>query len=165
MDIKIKRMDATLPLPQFETKGSVGFDLIARQRTFIEPKRIALIPANVIVQVPEDYMLQISLRSSTPRKLGLIMPHGVGIIDQDYCGPEDEIQIQVYNFTEGPSLVERGARIAQGIFVNIGNSFGPGKKGRFVEVDEISEITRGGFGSTDDSEGEVWVQEELPLEM
>ena len=96
--VKIQRIDKTLPLPVYETRGAVGFDLLARETVTIEPGKIELIPGNVIVEVPEGYMLAVASRSSTPRKKGLTFPHGFGIIDHDYCGPEDEVKIQVYNF-------------------------------------------------------------------
>ncbi|QQR84155.1 hypothetical protein IPJ72_03115 [Candidatus Peregrinibacteria bacterium] len=34
------------------------------------------------------------------------------MIDQDYCGPEDEVKIQMYNFTDQTVDIERGAKIA-----------------------------------------------------
>lgn len=140
--VYIKQIDKDLPLPKYETEGSVGFDLICRETVEIGPKLINLIPANVVIATPPGYMLMITLRSSTPRKLGLIMPHGVGIIDNDYCGEEDEIKIQVYNFRDEPVKIERGSRIAQGIFVRVDTPV-------FHESDSVSEESRGGFGSTD----------------
>ena len=142
MKVKIKRLDKGLPLPQYETGGSVGFDLLCRESVTIAPQAVALIPGNVIIETPPGYMLMVTLRSSTPRKLGLLIPHGVGIIDLDYCGEGDEIQIQVYNFTGQPVSVERGDRIAQGIFVRVDTA-------EWSEVSEMQAETRGGFGSTD----------------
>ncbi len=139
--VKIKRVDKELPLPRYETGGSVGFDIIARETTTIEPGTIELIPGNVIVGVPEGYMLIVASRSSTPRKHSVTPPHGFGIIDHDYCGPEDEIKIQVYNFSGESVTIERGTKIAQGVFVKI-------DKFDWEEVDEISAESRGGFGST-----------------
>ncbi len=141
MKIKIKRIDKTLPLPQYHTGGSVGFDLAANVDTTIQPKEIALIPTGLIIQTPPGYMLAIIARSSTPRKKGLTMPNAVGIIDQDYCGPEDELKIMVYNFTDQPVVVARGERIAQGLFIRVDIA-------DWEEVDEISGSNRGGFGST-----------------
>ncbi|MBI5412754.1 dUTP diphosphatase [Candidatus Peregrinibacteria bacterium] len=141
MQVKIQRIDKALPLPKYETAGSVGFDFVAREDTLIAPKSIGLVPGNVVVEVPANYMLLVSLRSSTPRKKGLLMPHGIGVIDHDYCGPHDEVKIQVYNFTESAVTVARGDRIAQGIFVHI-------DKFEFEEVAQIREKSRGGFGST-----------------
>ncbi len=141
MKVKIVRIDKALPLPVYETTGSVGFDLIARETTVIRPKTIELIPSNVIIEVPAGYMLIVASRSSTPIKRNLSTPHGFGIIDHDYCGPSDEIKIQVYNFSETDVIINRGDKIAQGVFVKI-------EKFLFKEVDEVSDKNRGGFGST-----------------
>ena len=142
MNVKIKRIDESIPLPLYETSGSVGFDFLCRESVEAPPQNISLIPANVIIETPPDCMLLVTLRSSTPRKRGLLIPHGIGVIDQDYCGNGDEIQIQVYNFTSQSVLIERGDRIAQGIFVRIDCA-------SWQEVQRMDQKTRGGFGSTD----------------
>ncbi|HPU94850.1 MAG TPA: dUTP diphosphatase, partial [Candidatus Gracilibacteria bacterium] len=104
-------------------------------------KSLGLIPANIVVEVPAGYMLIVASRSSTPKKKGLSTPHGFGIIDHDYCGPEDEVKIQVFNFTDDVVSIMRGEKIAQGVFVRI-------DKFEWEEVNEIREESRGGFGST-----------------
>lgn len=142
MKVRIKRIDKSLPLPVYETGGSVGFDLLAREDIEIKPDSIELIPANAIVEVPKGYSLILASRSSTPRKHGLTKPHGIGVIDQDYCGNEDELKIQVMNFTRKPVTVKKGTKIAQGLFVRVDRL-------EFEEVDEIKKESRGGFGSTD----------------
>jgi dUTP pyrophosphatase len=140
LPVTIKRIDASLPLPLYATAGSVGFDLVCREDTEIAPRTIGLIPGNVIVQTPPGYMLLLTLRSSTPRRKGLLIPHGLGIIDQDYCGEGDELCVQVYNFRDEAAHVRRGERVAQGIFVPI-------LRVLWNEVDEVGQ-GRGGFGST-----------------
>ncbi len=141
MRVRLKRVDTDLPLPRYESGGAVGFDLTVRQETVVPSKGIALIPGNVIVEVPEGYALVVASRSSTPQKHGLLKPHGIGVIDRDYCGPADEIMIQVYNMTDAPVTVPRGARIAQGLFVRV-------DKADFEEADDLKKPDRGGFGST-----------------
>ena len=141
MQVAITCVDNTLPLPKYESHGAVGFDLITRETTTIQPKEIALVPGNVIVQVPEGYALFIFPRSSLPRKKALVCPHSIGVIDQDYHGPEDEIFVQVQNVSDEPVTVERGERIAQGIFVKV-------EQAEWQEVDDHNADTRGGFGST-----------------
>jgi len=141
MQVKIQRVDTSLPLPQYESKGAVGFDLITRETTIVEPGSIALVPSNVIVRVPEGHMLIITPRSSLPRKKGLVCPHSIGIIDQDYHGAEDELLVQVQNISQEPVTVERGERIAQGLFVRVDQA-------EWNEVDDHGAETRGGFGST-----------------
>lgn len=141
MEVKIKRIDKSLPLPEYQTTGSVAFDLYSRIDLEIKPKEIALIPTNLIIQTPPNYMLAVVPRSSTPKKLGLFVPHGIGIIDQDYCGPEDEIHLQVFNFTDNSVNITRGQRIGQAVFVRIDTA-------SWQEIDQIDAKTRGGFGST-----------------
>jgi dUTP pyrophosphatase len=141
MKIRIQRVDKDLPLPTYATAGAVAFDVITRVTTVVEPGAIALIPGNVIVKIPEGTMLLLAPRSSMPRKKGLISPHGMGIIDQDYCGPGDELLVQVMNITKESVTVERGERIAQGIFVRI-------EKAEWEEVSGHDAETRGGFGTT-----------------
>lgn len=141
MKVKIKRIDKSLPLPIYETKGSVGFDLLAREDVEIKVGEIALIPANVIVEVPKGYALIVASRSSTPRKHGLTKPHGIGVIDNDYCGPEDEVKIQVHSFQNKDVTIKKGTKIAQGLFVKVDQL-------EFEEVEEMEGESRGGFGST-----------------
>lgn len=138
--VAIKRIDRSLPLPTYATAGSVGFDLLCREDVEILPGQIALIPGNVIVQIPTGYFLQLALRSSTPRRKSLLIPNGVGIIDQDYCGEGDELKVQVFNFSQEAVQVSRGERIAQGVFIPVVR----------VTWQEITEAGpgRGGFGST-----------------
>lgn len=141
MQIKIKRLDKTLPLPTYQTSGSAGFDLYSRENMVIAPKTIALVPSNLIIATPLGYMLVLASRSSTPKRKGLMVANGIGVVDSDYSGPEDEVKILVYNFTENETKIEKGERIAQGIFVKV-------EQGEWNEVSEMNTKTRGGFGST-----------------
>lgn len=138
---RMQRIDRSLPLPAYETAGAVAFDFVTRATTVIQPKTLGLVPGNVVIETPPGYALLIAPRSSLPRKKTLMFPHSIGIIDQDYCGPGDEIMIQVYNFGEEAVTVERGERIAQGIFVKC-------EQATWVEASPQTK-TRGGFGSTD----------------
>ncbi len=141
MKIKITRVDKTLPLPEYQTPGAVGFDLYARVKTMVKPKSLARIPSNIIVQTPRNYVFLLAARSSLAFKKGLMLANGVGIIDHDFSGPEDEVQIAVYNFTNQTVVVDRGERIAQGLFI-------PTAIAAWQEIGATAKKTRGGFGST-----------------
>jgi len=141
MQIKIKRIEKDLPLPEYQTPGSVAFDLYSRKDMTIEPKSLGFIPTNLIIKTPPGYALIIVPRSSTPKRKGLSIPHGIGIIDQDYCGEDDELLLQVYNFTNEEVKVERGERVGQAVFLPI-------EKAEWIEVDQMSSESRGGYGST-----------------
>ncbi|KKQ37088.1 MAG: Deoxyuridine 5'-triphosphate nucleotidohydrolase Dut [Candidatus Roizmanbacteria bacterium GW2011_GWA2_37_7] len=142
MNLRMKRIDTSLPVPEYQTHGSVAFDLYARTTTTIKPFTPTIIPANIIVEIPDGYFLLLASRSSTPIKKHLIVANGIGIIDQDYHGDTDEIAMQVLNFSKEDVTVEKGERIAQAILVKIA------KIDKFVEVQSMKKESRGGFGST-----------------
>jgi dUTP pyrophosphatase len=141
MDVRIKRIDKDLPLPEYLTSGSCGFDMYSREARTIEAGEIALLPSNLIIETPVDYVLIIAPRSSLARKKGLTMPNSMGIIDRDYAGEDDEILIQVENITQLAVTVDRGERIAQGIFLKMAAA-------QWQETDQMQAASRGGLGST-----------------
>ena len=138
--IKIKRFDKELPLPEYKTAGAAGFDMVAREDTKIEPGMVGYIPLNVAVETPKGHFLMVAPRSST-HKLGLMQINSVAIGDSDFRGDEDEYKMPAYNFTNKPIRIEKGTRIAQGIFVKF-------IKAKWQEVKKMKSKTRGGFGST-----------------
>jgi dUTP pyrophosphatase len=141
MQLKIKRLDSAVGLPAPATGRSAGFDLAAAADMDIPPHSIRLVGTGLVIAVPDGYFLGIFARSSTPLKKGLMVANGVGVIDADYCGPGDEIKIQVLNITDAPVRVSRGDRIAQGIVLQC-------PRIEWQEVEEMTVPTRGGFGST-----------------
>jgi dUTP pyrophosphatase len=94
-----------------------------------------------VIEVPAGHVLGVFARSSTPLKRGLMVANGVGIVDPDYCGPADEIKIEVYNFTSQAVAVRRGDRLAQGVIL-------PYVRADWHEHTESSAPSRGGFGTT-----------------
>jgi len=141
MRLKIRRLDSTVSLPAYGTGESAGFDLAAAHDLTIPPGQIALVRTGLVIEVPSGYFLGIFARSSTPLKRGLLVANGVGVIDPDYSGPNDEVMIQVLNITDRDIRIARGDRLAQGIVL-------PAPRVTWDEVTEIREVTRGGFGAT-----------------
>lgn len=142
MQLRFTRIDQTLPAPTYATPGSVAFDVAARVDAIVAARSIGRIPSNLIMQVPEGYTLLLCSRSSTPAKLGLHIPHGIGIVDQDFRGPGDEMLVQVYNATDADVVVRRGDKIAQAMIV-------PVLKVELQETALATAESRGGFGNTD----------------
>ncbi len=139
MIVKVKRIDKSLPLPQYQTSGAVAFDLYSRVDAMIAPKTLERLPTNVIIEIPKGYMLEIKDRSSTLKKKGLLVT--TGYIDNDYCGDTDEILLQVYNLSDTSVKIEKGERLGQGAFVKIDLA-------DWEEVETMGEKNRGGFGTT-----------------
>jgi dUTP pyrophosphatase len=111
-------------LPVRATTGAAGYDFECAANMTIAPHTIALIPTGIKAKIDHGYYLQLALRSSAPKKKGLMLANGIGIVDEDYWGPDsalpDEqghIMFQVYNFTDEPVTITNGERIGQGVFL------------------------------------------------
>jgi dUTP pyrophosphatase len=142
LPVRIRRLDSAVALPDYQTPGAAGFDLAASADVEIPAGAIALVPTGLVIQVPEGHFLGIFARSSTPLKRGLMVANGVGVIDEDYCGPADELKIQLLNFTQAPVHVRKGDRLAQGLFI-------PVTRAAWQETDaDLRQGSRGGFGAT-----------------
>jgi dUTP pyrophosphatase len=141
MNVHIHKLQPDVEIPHYQTSGSIGFDLAAAEKVVIAPKEIAMIPTGLVIETPPGFVLILASRSSAPKKFGITPPHGIGVIDQDYSGAEDEIRILVRNFTDAEVVIEKGTRIAQGVFVKA-------EQAEFVEDDFSNRESRGGFGST-----------------
>jgi dUTP pyrophosphatase len=140
MRLKVTRLRPSIPLPVYATAGAAAFDLAAAEDVEVPPHEIRLIGTGLVFAVPDGYFLGIFARSSTPLKRGLAVANGVGVLDSDYCGPDDELKIQLLNLTDTTIVVRAGDRLAQGIVLQA-------PRVEFVEG-ETTTASRGGFGST-----------------
>jgi dUTP pyrophosphatase len=141
LNIRIRRLHADVRLPAYETSGAAAFDLAAAAAVTIEPGTVRLVPTGLVIEVPPGFFLGVFARSSTPLKRGLMVANGVGVVDSDYCGPEDEVKVAVVNFTATPVQINAGDRIAQGIVL-------AAPRVTWEEVEQLAEKSRGGFGGT-----------------
>jgi dUTP pyrophosphatase len=140
MKLKIKRFDKSIPLPVHKTPGAVAVDLSSRIDIDIKSGEIAYIPMNIAIKVPDGYFTLLASRSST-HKLGIQSINGIGVIDRDFCGDEDEIKFAVRNFTNSIVHIEKGTRLCQLVLIKC-------EKFEFEEVDKMECPSRGGFGTT-----------------
>ena len=141
MKVKIKRSEESVALPKYHTTESAGFDIASNIDTVVNAGEVAKIPTGLVIEAPKGHFLLIAARSSLPLKKGLAMANGIGVVDPDYAGPNDEIHIIVYNFTKQPVEIKKGERLAQGIFL-------PVEQASWLEGESLRETNRGGIGST-----------------
>jgi dUTP pyrophosphatase len=141
MEIKIKRFDKELPLPEYKSKGAVALDLYARETTEIEPGEVKLIPLNIALEIPKGYFVLLTNRSST-FKLGITCVNGIGVGDRDFCRDNDEYMFPALNYTNKKAVIERGTRCCQMLILPVANV-------DMEEVDKLGNPDRGGFGTTD----------------
>lgn len=140
LPVRIKRISPDVPTPEYKTQGAIAFDIAVIEEKELPPGELVFLRTGLIVCIPKGYGLIIASRSSTAKK-NLVLANGIGVIDQDYCGPEDELQLSVRNVGKEPYRIEKGERIAQGLFVPI-------VRAQFQEVAELTGENRGGYGTT-----------------
>lgn len=114
---------------------------------------VIYIPLGVAIELPKGYEAIVASRSSGPKKLGLFIPSGQGIIDESFCGDTDE-----WHYVASPLnyvKIKEGDRICQfRIQLNQKATFWQKIKWLFssgievVFVDSLNNKSRGGLGST-----------------
>lgn len=145
--VQFNRIHPDAVAPTYGTPLSAGFDLaIVEELTLCEGES-RNVGTGLVIQAPVDHMLLIAPRSSTWKKWGITLGNTVGILDEDYCGPEDECRLYVhYPSVEQHNAwvtIPAGTRIAQGVFVPITRAVFRLAEGPLAK-------TRGGWGSTGD---------------
>lgn len=140
MNIRIKRTDTALPLPEYKTSGSAAMDCYVREDTVVPARGIAYAPLNFALAPPPGHFVIMAARSSL-HKQGLAFANGVAVFDEDYAGDSDEYKVILHNFTEAPVTVKRGDRISQIVVM-------PFDRVTWEEVETLDNPDRGGIGST-----------------
>lgn len=156
-------------LPEYQTKHAAGADFFCAEEVVVpsiwkqlfhvmtamalSEDGIEIKPTRVHTGVkanmePNEY-LEIVNRSSGPKKIGLIMANGVGVIDADYYSNKEndgEIGFLFYNIGFKDKTIKVGDRIGQGIFHKFLRPYDESKGLRIKDA-----VRSGGFGSTDTS--------------
>lgn len=156
-------------LPEYQTKHAAGADFFCAEdvvvpsiwkQLFHVMKAMALsengieikptlVHTGVKANMEPDEYLEIVNRSSGPKKMGLILANGVGVIDADYYSNKEndgEIGFLFYNIGFKDKTIKVGDRIGQGIFHKFLRPYDESKGLRIKDV-----VRSGGFGSTDTS--------------
>lgn len=105
-----------------------------------------LVPTGVKCALEPNTYLELTIRSSSPLKYWLVLANGVGVIDADYYGNEDndgEIFFQIINFSPYNLQLRKGDIIGQGIIKNY----------LITDDDAATGVRKGGFGSTSQTKG------------
>jgi dUTP pyrophosphatase len=137
----VKRLDPTLPLPEYAYLGDAGLDLRAAADCVLRPQERALIPTGLKVAIPAGYAGFVQPRSGMAARQGLSLVNTPGLIDSQYRGEIGIIAINL-DATE-PIDIRKGDRIAQLVILPI-------PPVTLVEVDELdgTERSEQGFGSS-----------------
>ena len=115
-------------------------DLRAAKDMEIKAGEYAMIPLGVAMKLPEGYEAHLVPRSSTFKNYGLIQTNHMGVVDESYCGDNDQWHMPVYAIRD--AVIHVNDRICQFRIME------HQPKIVFEEVEALNAPDRGGFGST-----------------
>ena len=140
--VLIKKLDPSVEIPTYKTKGASGMDLMAFLNDPIKlaPRSSCLVPTGLSVAFSEKFEIQIRPRSGLAAKNNISVLNTPGTIDSDYRG---EIKIILFNHGTSEFIINNKDRIAQMILT-------PVIKINLEETENLPDTVRGegGFGST-----------------
>lgn len=139
MEIKIKYFNQCMERTKTISKGD-WIDLRSAESFDMKAGEFRLIPLGVAMELPQGYEAHVVPRSSTYKNFGIIQTNHMGIIDETYCGDNDQWFFPAYALRD--THIEMNERICQ---FRIMEHQPPVS---FVEVDELMGKDRGGLGST-----------------
>ena len=138
LNIKIKYFADIEKIKPIE-KGD-WIDLRAAETVELKKGEFKLIPLGIGMELPEGYEAHVVPRSSTYKNFKIIETNSMGIIDNSYCGDNDQWFFPAYALED--TIINKNDRICQ--FRIIENQ----PKIQFEEVNELKNPDRGGHGST-----------------
>ncbi len=139
MEIKIKyftdEIDEIIKIEQGD-----WIDLRSAEDVQMKAGDFKLISLGVAMQLPKGYEAHVVPRSSTFKNFGIIQTNSMGVIDESYCGDTDSWKFPAYALRN--TIIHKNDRICQFRIVK------KMPKIEFIEVEELGNKNRGGWGST-----------------
>jgi dUTP pyrophosphatase len=136
--IKIKYFTDIQPIEPI-AKGD-WIDLRAADDISLKQGEFALIPLGVAMELPKGYEAIVAPRSSTCKKFGIIQTNSIGIIDETYCGNDDQWMMPVIAIRD--TKIHKNDRVCQFRIIKHQPEI------EFNIVKNLMKENRGGFGST-----------------
>jgi dUTP pyrophosphatase len=133
-------LDDGAQLPQYQTEGSAGMDLVSTEPVELAPGERKLVGTGIRVAIPVGFEGQVRPRSGLAVRHGISMVNTPGTIDSDYRG---EIKVLLINLGDLVVKLGQGERIAQLVIC-------PVMRAEWLVVESLDDTERGGggFGST-----------------
>lgn len=140
MNILVKYFDEEIDkLQKFDNGDWV--DLRAAETVELKAGESKMIKLGVGMILPDGYEAHVVPRSSTYKNFGITQANHMGVIDESYCGDND--QWRFHAIAHRDTIIHKNDRICQ---------FRIDKKQpedlHFITVEHLKETDRGGFGST-----------------
>lgn len=141
VEVKIKLLDKTMPMPSYAREGDAGLDLCSAIDCTLKPFERKKIPTGIKVSIPQGYAGFVQPRSGLAINHGIGLVNSPGLIDSGYRGEVCAILINLDPSNE--FKIKKGDKICQLVIQKV-------EKVRLKVVEELDCTDRGeaGFGST-----------------
>ena len=136
--IKIRYLRGVQKIERFNVGDWI--DLRAAEDITMTDGQFKLIPLGVAMELPEGYEALVAPRSSTFKKLGILLANSIGIIDESYKGDNDEWHFPAYATRD--TVIRKNERICQFRIIQHQPLI------HLLEVEHLGNEDRGGIGST-----------------
>lgn len=140
MQIKIKYFSEEIEKLTYIAGKSDWIDLRAAKEVELKKGEFALIPLGVAMELPAGYEAHVVPRSSTFKHFGIIQTNHMGVIDESYCGDEDQWFFPAYALRD--TVIHVNDRICQFRIMEHQPAV------VFEETQTLGHVSRGGHGST-----------------
>ena len=140
MKIRIKYFSQEIEKLRYVDGKSDWIDLRAAETVKLKAGEFRLIPLGVAMALPEGYEAHIVPRSSTFRNYGILQTNSMGVIDETYCGDNDQWFFPAYALRD--TVIHVNDRICQFRIMEHQPALD------FEETDVLGNEDRGGHGST-----------------
>ncbi len=140
MRIRIKYFTEEIERLTYIDGKSDWIDLRAAKEVALKAGEFALIPLGVAMELPEGYEAHIVPRSSTFKNFGIIQTNHMGVIDETYCGDNDQWFFPAYALRD--TVIHVNDRICQFRIMEHQPAV------VFEEAAALGNEDRGGHGST-----------------
>ena len=137
--LEIRYFSENYPRLKVERVGN-WIDVYSNEEKELEPFTHYLIGLGFSIKLPANYEALLLPRSSSFKRWGFLVANSMGVIDETYCGSDDEWKLSIFSFFS--KKIERFDKIAQFRILKRMETL------EFVEKDELCQKSRGGFGST-----------------
>lgn len=138
--IKIRYLSDQIEKLRYIDGKSDWIDLRAAERVELRAGEFKLIPLGIAMQLPAGYEAHIVPRSSTFKNFGIIQTNHCGIVDESYCGNNDQWFMPAFALQD--TVIEVNDRICQFRIMEHQPAIS------FVETEDLGNADRGGIGST-----------------
>lgn len=136
--IRIKYFRDVEKIEKFEAGDWI--DLRAAEDVEMMAGEYKAIPLGVAMELPKGYEALIAPRSSTFKRYGVLLANSLGIVDESYCGDNDEWHFLAYAVRD--TKIYKNERICQFRIIKHQPEI------EFEEVTMLGNVDRGGIGST-----------------